>query len=158
MTTTSTGALASVLAAHNPPNPAPTMTTRGGIASPPQCSKSCPLLSASAAGYYNVLWRRCMGLRPRRRARSVIVKLVKLLQATDVRVDRRVVDFMAAFESDEHALRVSTPRAPLFVISRRFFQFRIGYDVVLDPEDRTLVLQKRLDLCLRGGFLGVVAT
>src|SRR5438132_4985395 len=32
MTTTSTGALASVLAAHNPPNPAPTMTTRGGIA------------------------------------------------------------------------------------------------------------------------------
>ncbi len=85
------------------------------------------------------------------------MKLVKLLQATDVRVDRRVVDFMAAFESDEHALRVSTPRAPLFVISRRFFQFRIGYDVVLDPEDRTLVLQKRLDLCLRGGFLGVVA-
>jgi hypothetical protein len=32
MTTTSTGAFARVLAAHNPPNPAPTMTTRGGAA------------------------------------------------------------------------------------------------------------------------------
>ena len=32
MTTTSTGALASVLAAHNPPKPAPTMTTFDGIA------------------------------------------------------------------------------------------------------------------------------
>ena len=33
ITTTSTAAFARVLAAHNPPNPAPTITTRGGVVS-----------------------------------------------------------------------------------------------------------------------------
>jgi hypothetical protein len=37
------------------------------------------------------------------------LSLARPLRATDVRVDRRVVNFMAAFESDERALRLPAP-------------------------------------------------
>ena len=44
------------------------------------------------------------------RARSLGgLSLARPLRATDVRVDRRVVNFMAAFESDERALRLPAP-------------------------------------------------
>lgn len=44
------------------------------------------------------------------RARSLDgLSLARPLRATDVRVDRRVVNFMAAFESDERALRLPAP-------------------------------------------------
>ena len=44
------------------------------------------------------------------RARSLGgLSLARPLRTTDVRVDRRVVDFMAAFESDEAALRLPAP-------------------------------------------------
>jgi hypothetical protein len=48
MTTTSTGALARVLAAHNPPNPAPTMTTRGGAA----CEREIEEMAPNMTGHY----------------------------------------------------------------------------------------------------------
>jgi hypothetical protein len=44
------------------------------------------------------------------RARSLGgLSLARPLRTTDIRVDRRVVDFMAAFESDEQALRLPAP-------------------------------------------------
>jgi hypothetical protein len=43
------------------------------------------------------------------RARSLGgLSLARPLRATDVRVDRRVVNFMTVFESDERALRLPT--------------------------------------------------
>jgi hypothetical protein len=47
MTPTLTGALARVLAAHNPPNPAPTMTTPGGAS-----ERAIDEMATNLAGYY----------------------------------------------------------------------------------------------------------
>src|SRR5882757_1440744 len=48
-------------------------------------------------------------------------------------------------------------RPDLVVKCRRFLQLRIGHDIVLDPQRRTLVLEQRFDLRLGGCLLGVVA-
>jgi hypothetical protein len=48
MTLTLTGALATVSAAHNPPNPTPTMTTPGGAASERAIDEMAP----NMGGYY----------------------------------------------------------------------------------------------------------